>query len=662
MALRKMPSKIRIRAGSYQHWYDINPVLMEREISFVMTGTAVQQGRFKIGDGVTAWRNLPFTASRFPDDILQLADEIASSSLPDSGDIKLLFQKIRNYLKWETQTREAADNQLQQNINAEEQARQQADNELQISINAEREERIHDILVANDRIDRVENMGDYAGSFATRAALPSNASSFPHGITINDFATIEVDETRDGKATKYVVSWIDDFGDIVWNYDFTYTTDITGKTDKVANPVNGNFAGLNAQGNLTDSGKKAADFAPVSVVTTKADKVANATSGNLVAMDAQGNLTDSGVTAQDIQEGGILDIATQLASKAPIANPTFAGLPQVPSKATPVQNWPTRIATEAQVYLVKEAAMLLNGSGNLASLPYCGNYDINTLRTPGFYSGYFVNTPYGNAICGDDNSWYNASDGNCVVVPINNTRTKQFFCPENSPLVFHRTSTSPSAWGPWKTFANTDSPYLSGTPTVDEITNVPLTRNANSDTLNNWGNQIVGMNTLRNALIKNNFPAGMYYTQYPKAGETDYANMFPASEAPATLFGGTWTPVYESEAVYFRTGNEANKGSKRGQQWNPGTKQYEAGAAGIEPDAIKDITAGGIVGRGTGTGAFSTNGLNSIGLVSGSSWYFASDSNTSSLVENTFMASRAVPTDDTNHPKNRLFKVWKKNA
>jgi len=365
---------------------------------------------------------------------------------------------------------------------------------------------------------------------------------------------------------------------------------------------------------------------------------------------------------QQIQTTGLPDIQALLDAKAPIANPTFSGLPQVPSKATPVQNWPTRIATEAQVYLVKEAAMLLNGSGNLASLPYCGNYDINTLRTPGFYSGYFVNTPYGNAICDGDDSWYNASDGNCVVVPINNTRTKQFFSPENSPLVFHRTSTSPSAWGPWKTFANTDSPYLSGTPTVDEITNVPLTRPANSNTLNNWGNQIVGMNTLRNALIKNNFPAGMYYTQYPKAGETDYANMFPASEAPATLFGGTWTPVYESEAVYFRTGNEANKGSKRGQQWNPGTKQYEAGVAGIEPDAIKDITAGGIVGRGTGTGAFSTNGLNSIGLVSGSSWYFASDSNISSLVENTFMASRAVPTDDTNHPKNRLFKVWKKNA
>lgn len=37
-------------------------------------------------------------------------------------------------------------------------------------------------------------------------------------------------------------------------------TDATGKADKVAGATEGNFAGLDANGNLTDSGKKAADF------------------------------------------------------------------------------------------------------------------------------------------------------------------------------------------------------------------------------------------------------------------------------------------------------------------------------------------------------------------------------------------------------------------
>jgi len=36
--------------------------------------------------------------------------------------------------------------------------------------------------------------------------------------------------------------------------------DVSGKADKVSNATNGNFAGLDANGNLTDSGLKASDF------------------------------------------------------------------------------------------------------------------------------------------------------------------------------------------------------------------------------------------------------------------------------------------------------------------------------------------------------------------------------------------------------------------
>ena len=40
--------------------------------------------------------------------------------------------------------------------------------------------------------------------------------------------------------------------------------DISGKADKVTSATNGNFAGLDSNGNLTDSGSKAADFATAS--------------------------------------------------------------------------------------------------------------------------------------------------------------------------------------------------------------------------------------------------------------------------------------------------------------------------------------------------------------------------------------------------------------
>ena len=46
----------------------------------------------------------------------------------------------------------------------------------------------------------------------------------------------------------------------------TYVSDISGKADKVASATNGDFAGLDSNGNLTDSGKKASDFASSAIM------------------------------------------------------------------------------------------------------------------------------------------------------------------------------------------------------------------------------------------------------------------------------------------------------------------------------------------------------------------------------------------------------------
>ena len=68
-----------------------------------------------------------------------------------------------------------------------------------------------------------------------------------------------------------------------------------GKAEKAASPTAGNFAGLDASGNPTDSGKKPGDFAAASHTHTgKADKVKNATAGHFAGLDSSGNLTDSG--------------------------------------------------------------------------------------------------------------------------------------------------------------------------------------------------------------------------------------------------------------------------------------------------------------------------------------------------------------------------------
>ena len=81
--------------------------------------------------------------------------------------------------------------------------------------------------------------------------------------------------------------------------------DISAKADKVSGATNGNLAGLDANGNLTDSGVAA------SVIATKATKVASATANNLAALNSSGDLVDSGIA-----KSTVTGYATQIAAKA----------------------------------------------------------------------------------------------------------------------------------------------------------------------------------------------------------------------------------------------------------------------------------------------------------------------------------------------------------
>lgn len=90
------------------------------------------------------------------------------------------------------------------------------------------------------------------------------------------------------------------------------------KADKVSPVVSGNFAGLNVNGDLTDSGFSPASYLSLNnttaytpsnsynpatkiyvdqLISGKTDKVANAVLGHFPALDANGNLTDSGYSA-----------------------------------------------------------------------------------------------------------------------------------------------------------------------------------------------------------------------------------------------------------------------------------------------------------------------------------------------------------------------------
>ena len=85
--------------------------------------------------------------------------------------------------------------------------------------------------------------------------------------------------------------------------------DIAGKADKVSGATNGNFAGLDANGNLTDSGSKAADFA----TAAQGDKADTALQGIILNGDQLtptdnivnlGNLKTKQTAVPDPQQGG----------------------------------------------------------------------------------------------------------------------------------------------------------------------------------------------------------------------------------------------------------------------------------------------------------------------------------------------------------------------
>ena len=115
------------------------------------------------------------------------------------------------------------------------------------------------------------------------------------------------------------------------------------KAEKVASPTKGNFAGLDENGNPTDSGKKASDFAAASHTHTgKADKVSSPTAGNFAGLDANGNLTDSGKKAGDFANAshahaGYAEVkifsGVSVAASAWVSDSTYAAYPYAASIA-----------------------------------------------------------------------------------------------------------------------------------------------------------------------------------------------------------------------------------------------------------------------------------------------------------------------------------------
>lgn len=151
-----------------------------------------------------------------------------------------------------------------------------------------------------------------------------------------------------------------------------------GKAEKAASPTAGHFAGLDASGNPTDSGKKPGDFAVASHThTDKADKVKNATAGHFAGLDSSGNLTDSGKKPGDFANAshahaGYAEVkifsGVSVAASAWVSDSTYAAYPYAASIACPgvtASHVPEVVFGATEAASGNFAPVALSGSGTV---------------------------------------------------------------------------------------------------------------------------------------------------------------------------------------------------------------------------------------------------------------------------------------------------------
>ena len=152
----------------------------------------------------------------------------------------------------------------------------------------------------------------------------------------------------------------------------------TGKADKVSSATSGHFAGLDSSGNLTDSGKKPGDFAAASHThTDKADKVKSATAGHFAGLDSSGNLTDSGKKSGDFANAshahaGYAEVkifsGVSVAASAWVSDSTYAAYPYAASIACPgvtASHVPEVVFGATEAASGNFAPVALSGSGTV---------------------------------------------------------------------------------------------------------------------------------------------------------------------------------------------------------------------------------------------------------------------------------------------------------
>jgi hypothetical protein len=145
-----------------------------------------------------------------------------------------------------------------------------------------------DLSGIDSRLDVLEGDSATQGSVAYQIAQIVNDNNNGSIDTLNEIAAWIINDTTGAAKMASDISSLS-----------------SGKADKVASATSGNFAGLDANGNLTDSGKKASDFqAAGSYKTTQSivsDPTADGTGITFIATASQNANGEISVTKKTVQ-------------------------------------------------------------------------------------------------------------------------------------------------------------------------------------------------------------------------------------------------------------------------------------------------------------------------------------------------------------------------
>lgn len=135
------------------------------------------------------------------------------------------------------------------------------------------------------------------------------------------------------------------------------------------------------------------------------------------------------------------------------------------------------------------------------------------------------------------------------------------------------------------------------------------------------------------------FAINTVIAQYPTASSNTINTAFPVAERPAALYGGTWTQIYNTDAVFFRTEGDFHESDAQNTNRTDGKQTHQA-----QSHAHYSYTRSGGSGYNTGDGyAYGTLSIETSNEI-------------------TYGPYGTPLIGYENRPQNRIFLLWKRTA